>query len=137
MDEDDFLHLVALLTEQLQQIGHGDIAEERHYLRADADDDEAVLIPPQELLIEMLAAFERRILTEDIGTYNKSIRIINENTDGSGPDYAEIEIWPTASRGVSYQRISDHSTDLREVLDDIHSLRAKLIEARRTPGMSF
>lgn len=79
MNDDDFEDLISLVARRLFDAGAGDLADPAVYVRLDPKTGEGELLPPQERLIEMLAAFDRHMKARDIRTYKTAIERINRN----------------------------------------------------------
>ena len=121
-----------MLARELREIGAGDIADERNYLRLDGDDGEARLHDPQKRLVEMLKAFERKLAVEDRDTYDTALTRMNETLRGEGPRGATVELGLDEDRDV---RIADlgKAPMLGEVRRETNRLIGQLLESRLPP----
>lgn len=91
MDEDDFRALIEVLTQELDAIGEGDLADERHYMYA-SPDGEARLLAPRDHLIAMLEAFERFLAVQDRTTYDLALADLNQFLSDGGPRGAFVQL---------------------------------------------
>ena len=132
MDDDDYRALIDMLARELRAIGAGDIADERNYLRPAAEDGEARLHDPQQRLVEMLKAFERKLAIEDRETYDIALKRMNETLRGEGPRGAIVELGLDEDREA---RIADlaHAPELGQVRRETNRLIGQLLESRLPP----
>ncbi|MDR3525574.1 MAG: hypothetical protein P4L66_15900 [Acetobacteraceae bacterium] len=132
MDDDDFRALIAVLEQELRGAGATDIADPRHYLRPGIEGGEARLLNPQERLVEMLAAFERKLAMEDRATYHKALARMNEALDSDGPQGAVFELVREQERTPIVVDLGD-APELGELRDEIGLLITRLLESRFSP----
>jgi hypothetical protein len=77
MDDDDLVELIALVEQQLEEAGLGEIADPTLYAERDRETGEPRPLPPMKRLIEMLRAFDRHLSVEDPRTYEAALKRIN------------------------------------------------------------
>lgn len=101
MNSDDYLSLIDLLTEKLQQSGAGEITAPQHYVEYNRETGETRLLPPRQRLIEMLAAFERFMAVRDRATLRLSLDRINVLATEGRVEEAEVLLTPGEEEGVA------------------------------------
>lgn len=129
MDDDDFRALIVLLQGELRGIGAPDIADERHYLRRDAESGEADFTDPRMVLIGMLEAFGRFLAVRDIGTYRTALARLNDTMEGRGPKEALVVSDNPERPVVNLGR----APDLGQVRGDLGRLIGQLLETPPEP----
>ena len=85
MEGEDFRVLIRVLAQQLQEIGAGDIADDRHYTENSPEMGARRVVPPRDQLVLMLQAFERFLAVRDRATYTDALGRINQNVRGDVP----------------------------------------------------
>lgn len=103
MDDEDYLKLIAVVTDELRRFGLEDIADSKNYLDVDIESGDATLFPPHRRLISMLVAFNRAVKVRDRATLDDALKRIARNTMNEGPRDA-LYLMPTetgAGRPVS------------------------------------
>ena len=78
MEQNEYGDLIALVEERLRELGLGFLSDGANYIVDERDADVHRLLPPQERLIEMLAAFERFLASQDQATVGLALSRINE-----------------------------------------------------------
>ena len=132
MDDDDFRDLIALVEGELREIGAGGIADPRHYLTDPDDGGERRLLDPQKHLVELLAAFERKLAVEDRGVFVAALERINMTLRDGGIQGAVLELASEEDRKTRVLDLS-RAPDLSELRQETLSLIGNLIESHLPP----
>jgi hypothetical protein len=85
VDDQDYLKLIAVVTEELRGVGLEDIADPKIYLEVDLERGDATLFPPHRRLISMLVAFNRAVKVRDRAMLDDALKRIGRNTMNEGP----------------------------------------------------
>ena len=131
MDDDDFRALIELVCTQLRDVGVEDIADDRHYL-VEGRPDAPRMLDPQQHLIQLLKAFERKMSVEDQATYYLALEQLNRSLDGDGPRGAVVELTMEQGRDPIVVSLSD-APDLADVRFQTRELIGQLAESGGTP----
>lgn len=124
MEDNDYSDLVALVEERLRELGLGFLSDGTNYIVDDRDADEPRLLPPQERLIEILAAFERHLASQDRSTVALALRSINDAlVDGQIEDARYSPLVGSLSID-SYSLMA--VPELRGLREELSALRAAL-----------
>jgi hypothetical protein len=132
MDDEDFLAVISVLQAELRGIGAGDLADERAYMTRDGEDGEMRRLPPKELLIEMLRAFDRYLAVRDRATYDQALERIGTRVRGGRPH--EATVLPVNPDGPEIELGAvPHLGGLRS---DLRNLIGQLLEAPPPGGLA-
>ena len=133
MDTAEYREIVESLQDHLRQVGAGEVADIRHYSSRDPETDESRLLPPRELAIAMLLAFERYLSVRDRHTLYAGLERINgtlkESSSESkvGPGQVEDAAFVPISGAIADTSISLHAApDLHALRRDVRRLVAQM-----------
>jgi len=132
MTDEEIEALIKLLVVQLEEVGLGELADERLYQIRDEETGEGFLPPPGKYLIEILETFERHLSIMDRHTYDNALYRISQFVEDA-PKAAVVEL--PATRGVAR---AEHDLGQLSFLSDIrgelHTLIGQLREAGFGPS---
>ena len=94
MDDEDYLKLIAVVSEELRGVGLEDIADPKNYLDVDIEHGDVRLFPPHRRLISMLVAFSRAVKVRDRAMLDDALKRIRRSTTNEGPRDA-LYLMPT------------------------------------------
>ena len=125
MEQNEYGDLIVLVEERLRELGLGFLSDGSNYIIDDRDADVRRLLPPQERLIEMLAAFERFLASQDQATVDLALSRINEALiDGRVEDARFSPLAGDATAHYSLMAVPE----LRQLRDDLSTLVTELRE---------
>jgi hypothetical protein len=90
MDEEDFQAIIAVLIDELRQIGADEVADETNYIVRSPEADDAELMPSQPRLTETLLAFERFLAARDGQIGREALERIQIEVKSSFPKGAVV-----------------------------------------------
>jgi hypothetical protein len=133
MDEEDFQAIIAVLIDELRQIGADEVADEANYVIRSSDAGDAELMPSQQRLTEMLLAFERFLAVRDPRIGREALKRIQTAVKSSYPDGAVVV--PTADREVARTEVNLlNAPDLTQLRTQIFGLAQALGSRDRGPS---
>ena len=128
MEQNEYSDLIALVEERLREVGLGFLSDGANYTVDDRDADEHLLLPPQARLIEMLAAFERFLASQDQSTVGLALGRINEALIDGWVEDAQFS--PLAGDATAHYSLMA-VPELRQLRDELLAL---LVELREETG---
>jgi hypothetical protein len=143
MNDEDYLHLIEVIKEQLVQANLGHIADDENYLNSPVDsfgegEEDDQLPEPRKHLHLLLEAFSTHMALNDRRTVLTALTKINGITRNQGPKSACIQTLRRAGRvfdGELPQEISLlELPDLTELREELRKISLEIIEGRSIFG---
>jgi hypothetical protein len=125
LDDDDYRALIVIVSEELRASGAADLADERHYAKADEDTGETRLLDPPRRLIEMLEAFERFLAIQDREIYRAALTSIARTVEGEAPRRATVVL---TTDDVPREVDLSETPDLSTIRKDLRRLIIRLLD---------
>jgi hypothetical protein len=126
MNSEDYRSLLELVQHQLREIGESEIADDDRYVAREVDAKTA--LRPEDLLVEMLASFERILAVQDQQTFIAALKRLNGSI--SGPAISGAEVISPIPGSLTEATSLAETPDLRSLRLDIRRLLGELRESR-------
>jgi len=131
MNDEDYFDLIALVKQEMSEVGFADLASDQNYTKRFLEGEfaEERLPPAKEHLIQLLSAFKTQMKLEHKGTIAGALARISDHVGNEKPKRAIFEQSPRegSERTVTFDmanRVHDHS----KLLMQLENLLVRLAE---------